>query len=193
MEDNNNKTPWTDVSKIWKKIAAVIAAVGVLSTFTVKVFNTPPEPTYLGFALLGLILLLISWYVDKQTYYTHNEILSYEHKAREDFVEAINKTIELTNKNRQDTEDRISRFEDRVSVIIANTEETRRDTLRIQLMMLMRDEENNVDTILKVAEAYFINLQGDWYMTNEFNKWAKEHDVMIPDSIWNSMKSHVDK
>ena len=53
--------------------------------------------------------------------------------------------------------------------------------------MVMSHQPNNVDTILKLAEQYFVKLRGDWYMTNEFGKWAKEHDVTIPTNIIKAM------
>lgn len=197
---SDKKTPWNDVSFIWKKIAGVIAAVGVLATLVVKIFNTDPTITYIAFAFLGLILLMISWYVDKQAEYTHKEVVEVEKKAREDFATAIKETRSIVNQNKEDTENRINGFKDQVSniessmqTILSVAEDTRKDTLRIQLMMLMKEEENNIDTILKVAETYFVELQGDWYMTSEFSKWAKRHDVVIPDNIWGSIKGHIDK
>ena len=51
--------------------------------------------------------------------------------------------------------------------------EIRRDTLRIQLTMAMRDQPTNVEMILKIAQVYFVDLDGDWVATNEFLKWAK--------------------
>lgn len=190
---DKKKTPWNDVSFMWKKIAGVIAAVGVLATLTVNIFNTKPEFTYTIFAFLGLILLMISWYVDRQAEYSHKDIIEVEKKAREDFDLAIKETREIVNQNKEDTENRINRFEERVNKIMEIAEDTRKDTLRIQLMMLMKEQEDNIDTILKVAETYFVELQGDWYMTSEFNKWAKRHEVTIPDNIWGSMKDHISK
>lgn len=63
----------------------------------------------------------------------------------------------------------------------------RMDTLRLQMMSLMYRDPKNVDSILKVAETYFVG-GGDWYLTSEFKKWAKTQDVEIPDDIWNVIK-----
>ena len=51
---NKPKSVWNDITKIWGRIAGVIAAVGVAATAIVKIFNTPPELTYIIFAALGL-------------------------------------------------------------------------------------------------------------------------------------------
>jgi hypothetical protein len=57
--------------------------------------------------------------------------------------------------------------------------------------MIMEHHPENVDTILKLAELYFIKLHGDWYMTNVFNKWAKEHDIVVPAHIYEAIdKTH---
>lgn len=182
---NKPKSVWNDITKIWGRIAGVIAAVGVAATAIVKIFNTPPELTYIIFAALGLILLIISFYVDKQTEYTHQEIVAYEQKARKDFTEVIERQKTMSDEYRSDTERRIQHFTDSVAQLVETTQETRRDTLRIQLLMIMQSQPDNIDTILKLAEAYFVTLGGDWYMTSEFNKWAKAHEVTIP--------SHIDK
>ncbi len=196
---DNKKTPWNDVSRMWKKIAGVIAAVGVLATLTVKIFNTDPAFTYTAFAFLGLILLMISWYVDRQASYTFEEIISCEKKAREDFTKSIQDISDLmyhgkdeTYKLKEDSDKKIDTINKNIDKLLEVTEDTRKDTLRIQLLMIMTHDPDNVDTILKLAETYFVKLKGDWYMTSEFNRWAKAHDVQIPDNIWSLMKSHID-
>ncbi len=179
------KSVWNDISKIWGRIAGVIAAVSVIATTIVKVFNAPPELTYSVFISLGLVLLIVSFYVDKQSEYMRQEMLAYEQKARKDFKEIIERQKVMSDEYREDTERRIQYFTDSVDKIAEMTQETRRDTLRIQLLMMIGQNPENVDTILKIAETYFVTWQGDWYMTSEFNKWAKARDVSIP--------THIDK
>ena len=46
---------------------------------------------------------------------------------------------------------------------------------RLELIMLMEhDPENNAE-IEKVAKRYFVELDGDWYMTGLYSQWAKAH------------------
>ena len=59
----------------------------------------------------------------------------------------------------------------------------RKDTLRIQLSRYIEGQPENIDTIIKIAEEYFCNMKGDWYMTSEFRKWAKAHDIEVPQII----------
>lgn len=50
---------------------------------------------------------------------------------------------------------------------------------RMELMNLMRDDPDNIDSVLQVAEYYFIELDGNAYAHAMFEKWAKEHGVAI--------------
>lgn len=69
---------------------------------------------------------------------------------------------------------RISSVEDIVSDI-------RQDTVRLQLDNLINNDADNIESILTVAKVYFIDMKGDWYMTEKFKKWGKEHDVDLSD------------
>lgn len=48
---------------------------------------------------------------------------------------------------------------------------------RIELKGLIRDDPDNIDAILQVAESYFIELDGNAYAHAIFEKWAIEHGV----------------
>lgn len=53
------------------------------------------------------------------------------------------------------------------------------DTTRTQLIMLINDYPENTSEILKVANKYFVELGGDWYVTEIFNEWAASHGVDV--------------
>lgn len=192
--NTNSKSVWDDISRIWGRVAGVLAAVGLVATAVVKVFHTPPEFTYIVFMCIGLVLLIISFYVDKQAEYNHQEILVYESKARQDFMEVMQKARQQTLEMKQDSNDKIDKLTQSVNKILTLSEDTRRDTLRIQLLMILAHQPDNIDTILKLAQAYFVELKGDWYMTSEFNKWAKAHGVEVPQYIINAIQeTHSNK
>ena len=196
MEDKTNKikSVWNDIAKTWGRIAGVLAAVGLVATAVVKIFNAPPELTYSLFAALGLILLIISFYVDKQTEYTYQEIVAYEHKARADFTKNIKETKQQMLDMKEDSNKKIDTLTKNVEKVLKISKETRQDTIRIQLLMIMEHQPDNIDTIIKLAEKYFIELKGDWYMTNEFNKWEKAHDVIVPANIYKAIDgNHEEK
>ena len=56
------------------------------------------------------------------------------------------------------------------------------DSTRTQLLTLISDYPNNEEEIMRVAKYYFQDLDGDWYMTSLFTKWA-ESKGLDPDTI----------
>ena len=186
-KEQNPKSVWNDISKAAKRITAVITAVGVFATFIVKVFGTPSDLTYVIGGAMGAILLLISFYVDKQSFYLHQEIIEYEEKSKKDFYEIMKKAKQETYDMKKDSNDKICLLDNNIKEILEISKETQKDTTRIQLLMVIQQQPNNIDTILKLAERYFVKLKGDWYVTSEFNKWAKEHDVSLPIHIYNAI------
>lgn len=50
---------------------------------------------------------------------------------------------------------------------------------RMELLGLIKDDTDNIDAILQVAEYYFIKLNGNAYAHAIFEKWANEHGVAI--------------
>lgn len=58
------------------------------------------------------------------------------------------------------------------------------NSTRDQLLTLISDYPDNEDEILKVAKYYFRDLEGDWYMTTLFTKWAEDRGLNV-DTIVN--------
>ena len=56
------------------------------------------------------------------------------------------------------------------------------DMSRTQLLLLMNDMPDNTTEILIVAEYYFVNLKGDWYMSILFDEWLEKKGLNIP--VW---------
>ena len=48
---------------------------------------------------------------------------------------------------------------------------------RMELMNLIKEDPDNIDAVLQVAEYYFIELDGNAYAHTIFEKWAIEHGV----------------
>ena len=55
-----------------------------------------------------------------------------------------------------------------------------RDTTRTQLLVLISDYPENASEILMLAEKYFVQLEGNWYMSSIFNKWLSEREMPKP-------------
>lgn len=60
-------------------------------------------------------------------------------------------------------------------------ERLEKDGLRTQLLLLILLKAEEKQEILTIAEHYFKDLHGDWYMTSIFNKWLKEKTIAEPD------------
>ena len=50
---------------------------------------------------------------------------------------------------------------------------------RMELTNLIKNDPDNLDAILQVAEYYFIDLDGDAYAHAVFEKWATDYGVAI--------------
>ena len=55
-----------------------------------------------------------------------------------------------------------------------------KDGVRSQLMTLLHDYPTRTDEIMEVAHHYFVDLQGNWFMTGLFEKWLEENNVNKP-------------
>lgn len=69
----------------------------------------------------------------------------------------------------------------RISSVENTVNEIRQDTVRLQLDSLINNDSENIESILNVAKVYFIDMNGDWYMTEKFKRWGREHDVDLTD------------
>lgn len=56
-----------------------------------------------------------------------------------------------------------------------------RDGLRTQLLLLILLKPEEQTEILRIAEHYFKDLKGNWYMTSIFKKWLEEKGVGSPE------------
>lgn len=70
---------------------------------------------------------------------------------------------------------------ERLDVIDKKLHSIELDTTRTQLLTLMNHYPNNESEILKVASYYFKDLDGDWYMSELFSKWATDRGIDVSD------------
>lgn len=69
------------------------------------------------------------------------------------------------------TNERIDALEAKID---GNQSKNELATTRVELIMLIEHDPNNVVEIEKVAKSYFSN-GGDWYMTSLYSQYAKEY------------------
>ena len=149
--------------KAW--IMGAIAFDASITTLLVTIFQVDAIKTTIATTATTLVALVIIWLIYKSEERTRNELQTHIKQSNELQVELR----ECMNINKGMMTD------------------IRKDTLRIQLSQYIKDQPDNIDTILKLAEEYFVKLCGDWYMTSEFQKWAKVHDIAVPQIITTAM------
>lgn len=74
----------------------------------------------------------------------------------------------------------IERYDEKHSVVEQLTK-LEKDVLRTQLLLLVLMKPDEKQEILTIAEHYFADLKGNWYMTSIFNKWLAETGIADPD------------
>lgn len=161
MQNNEDRTVIDDIKDAKGYILGITGFAAAVTAFFVNAFGWDPMKTTAATAGIALAVLLFGFLI----------LRSEKRHARALQEHVIN------------SEHLVSELRDTMQRLENNSLETRRDTLRIQLSMYMKDQPDNVDTILRLAEEYFIKLHGDWYMTAEFNKWTKEHNIAVPQVI----------
>lgn len=76
-----------------------------------------------------------------------------------------------------------SQFQNAVSSQISGFQQEMKDAIqrqeqaltRVELMVLMDHDPDNIVAIEKMARYYFQELNGDLYMTQRYSDWAKTH------------------
>ena len=56
-----------------------------------------------------------------------------------------------------------------------------RDACRTQMLVMMAHHAGDTAEILKLAQHYFSDLDGNWYMTSMFCKWLEDNDIGKPE------------
>jgi hypothetical protein len=56
-----------------------------------------------------------------------------------------------------------------------------KDGLRTQLLLMVLLKPNEKKEILTLAQHYFVDLKGNWYMTDIFDKWLLEKGDSRPE------------
>ena len=57
-----------------------------------------------------------------------------------------------------------------------------KDTLRTQMLLLILLKPEEKQEILTIAEHYFKDLNGNWYISSIFNTWLEETNT--PEPLW---------
>lgn len=55
-----------------------------------------------------------------------------------------------------------------------------KDALRTELKLMISDFPEEESDILRLAEHYFVKLNGNWTMANIFTRWCEERNIQLP-------------
>ena len=67
--------------------------------------------------------------------------------------------------------------------------ENKRDMCRQQLLLLMAVYPQEKQEIFTLAEHYFVDLDGDWYLSSIFKKYLQDHEIGTP--LWFLNRKHA--
>lgn len=56
-----------------------------------------------------------------------------------------------------------------------------KDGLRTQLLLMILMKPDEKKEILTLAQHYFVDLHGNWYMTDVFDSWCEDHCKARPE------------
>lgn len=70
---------------------------------------------------------------------------------------------------------KLKEIEDKLGNIEQNQKTAEKDALRTQLLLMIADYPEEKTEILKLAQHYFKDLDGNWTATAIFNRWILEH------------------
>lgn len=73
-----------------------------------------------------------------------------------------------------------NRLDERFNLLEKKLTKIEKDSVRSQLMNLIHDYPERKDEIMEVAQHYFTDLKGNWYMTSMFKDWLKEEKIEVP-------------
>lgn len=169
-EMDKKQTVFDDLKECKGYILGIIGFATTVSVFMIQVFHFQLEPTLIGVCSVALCMLLIGFFINRS-------------EKREQTALAMHK---------QESSERTKHLQDSLDEIKKLTLETRLDSIRTLLTMYINTQPENHDTILKIAQRYFIEYGGDWVMTDEFLKWADSETeagrkVHIPSNLLNTV------
>ena len=142
--------PSEDLKNLRNWILGVVGFATTLSTFLVTALHFPLEQTIGGVSVIALVFVIVVYLIGKS-----------EQRA-----------LKAVKEHRQMSDGQI----DKLTTAIENLTQICRDTEASTLRIEMNDDPENHDSILKMAERYFVVLGRDWVETDLFLRWKEEEE-----------------
>lgn len=158
-----------DLKSSGKVILGIIAFTSAVSTVLIEIFKFDVQWT-VGITLAVTVLIVCSvLFMSRMEYRSDMELKEHILESKKTF-DSIAESLQCLRHL---------------------TSEVRRDTLRMQLRSYIKDEPDNIDTILTIANEYFGKYRGNWIAHHEFLAWAERHKVHVPKNIMDSINGNI--
>lgn len=154
-------TVWDNVKELKAWILGAIAFDAAVTSLLVAVFEVDAVKTTIATTATTMVALAIIFLIYRSEKRTKNELQKHIEEANSLVAELRKNTTEIKK------------------LLLDNG----KSTLRIEINDEMSKNPHNHDTILKMGEKYFYEMDGDWYMTNRFLDWAEKEKVHLPPSL----------
>ena len=145
--------------KAW--ILGAIAFDTAVTTLLVTVFGVDTAKTTIATTATTIVALAIIFLIYRS-----------EARSRQELRSHIDEANTLAEE-----------LKDAVSEIKGLIKENGKSTLRLEINDEILRNPHNHDTILKMGERYFCEMDGDWYMTNRFLDWVEKENIHLPPSL----------
>lgn len=142
-------------------IAGAIGFDATVTTLLVTIFEVDAVKTTIATTATTIVALALVFLIYKS-----------ESRSREELQEHIEEANNL-----------VGGLKDDMTEIKEMIKETSKSTLRLEINDEMTRNPHNHDTILKMGEKYFCDMDGDWYMTNRFLDWVEKEKIHLPPAL----------
>ena len=156
-----SKTSRDDLIILRNYTLGVVGFATTISSVLIQTMNYPVGPTIICVSAFALMMLLIVWLISRSEARTT--------LALQEHVKTADKTLDLALQDLAEIKDAVL--------------DSGKAVLRLEMCHEIEKNPTNHDTILKMGEKYFNQLDGDWYMTNRFLEWSKNQKIHLPPTL----------
>lgn len=91
------------------------------------------------------------------------------------------KKIETERQTDDELHEDIKTIKEDVEELNKKADKSERDNVRTQLLLLMACYPDNVSEIMECAKHYFVDMEGNWYLTPLFIEFVKSRKIAQPE------------
>ena len=163
---NENKNSREDLITLRNYTLGVVAFATAVSTLLIQVLHFRTEPTIACTLAFACMMLLIVYLIGRAE--NRNQLMLRDHIDESSVV--------------------VGGFEKRLGSIDDVLVDIQASALRTEMNSVMFRTPENHDTIIRMAEKYFVELGQDWVMTDTFLSWVESEEkagrkVHVPASL----------